>query len=130
MKNFLFTTVLALGGFAASQADAYTCTLESITSAPVPVGQEFGFAVLVSFVDVGPAPPLSYKPFEAVFHGTKDGVWDTGSGQHLMNVAGNHIEYLIATNPGGIAGNYLRFATIFLDGVLVCSTNSVSVVLQ
>lgn len=129
----LFAAMLAFGALASGQAEAYspfTCTLkaESPSGAnPVPVGQQFGFTVQVSFVDFGPPPPISFKPFAVVFHGTRNGVPDTGSGQYLMNAAGNYPETVLNTNPGGIAGNYLRYALIYRDGQFVCSTNTVSI---
>lgn len=125
----LFAAALALAALAAGPASAsYTCTLSFISPSgtnPVHVGQAFGFGVEVSFLDFGPYPPPSFKPFEVVFHGTRNGVWDTGSGQHLANVAGNYPETIMSYNPGGVAGNYVRYATIHRDGQFVCSTNSV-----
>ncbi len=74
----LLAAILALGGLASGQAMAnYTCTLGFVSPSgtnPVHVGQQFGFSVLVSFVDFGPYPPISYKPFEVHFHGTRNGV--------------------------------------------------------
>ena len=125
----LLVALLALGGLASGQASAnYSCTLGFVSPSgtnPVHVGQQFGFSVLVSFVDFGPPPPISIKPFEVHFHSTRNGVWDTGSGQHLANVAGNYEETIMSYNPGGVAGNYIRYATIYRDGQFICSTNSV-----
>lgn len=125
----LLAAVLALGGLTSGQAFAsYNCTLGFVSPSgtnPVHVGQQFGFSVLVSYVDFGPRPTYPPKEFAVVFHGTRNGVWDTGNGQHLMDVAGNREETMLATNPGGIAGDYIRYATIFRNGQFVCSTNSV-----
>lgn len=127
----LFATALALGVLASGQAEAYSsyhCTLEAVSPSgtdPVHVGQQFGFTVEVSFVDIGPPPPITLKQFAVVFHGTKNGVPDTGSGQHLMDAPANYPETVLATNPGGIAGNYLRYALIYRNGQFVCSTNTV-----
>ena len=128
----LFAAALALGALASGQAEAhvpYACTLKAESPSgthPVHVGQQFGFTVEVSYVDMGPPPPPSFKPFAVVFHGTRNGVPDTGSGQHLMNAPGNHPETAMTYNPGGIAGDYLRYALIYRDGQFVCSTNTVS----
>ena len=128
----LFAALLALGALASGQTEAnspYTCTLKAVSPSgtnPVHVGQQFGFTVKVSFVDFGPPPPPSIKPFAVVFHGTRNGVPDTGSGQHLMNAPSNFPETVMTYNPGGIAGNYLRYALIYRDGQFVCSTNTVS----
>lgn len=123
----LFATVLMLGGLASGQALAsYQCTLGvDSASNPVPVGQPYSVSVHISFVDFGPYPPPSYKPFAVVFHGTRNGVWDTGSGQHLFNAAGNYTEVVGTYNPGGVAGDYIRYALIYRDGQFICSTNSV-----
>ena len=118
----LLVALLALGGLASGQASAnYSCTLGFVSPSgtnPVHVGQQFGFSVLVSFVDFGPYPPITIKPFEVHFHGTRNGVWDTGSGQHLANVAGNYEETIMSYNPGGVAGNYIRYARNLPEGPL------------
>jgi hypothetical protein len=130
----LFAAALALGVLASGQAEArssHTCTLEAVSPSgtnPVHVGQQFGFTVqVIQWPTFGPHPPISYKPYEVIFHGTRNGVMDTGSGQHLMNAPLNFPETTLATNPGGIAGNYLRYALIYKDGQFICSTNTVSI---
>lgn len=126
--------VLALGGLSAAPAMAsYTCTLQVENPSgydPVPVGQPYGFTVMISFVDVGPAPPPTYEPFAVVYHGTRNGVNDTGSGQYLHNAPGNYPKTVMTYNPGGVAGNYIRYALIYRNGQFICSTNSVYVGLQ
>jgi hypothetical protein len=151
----LFVAVLALGGLAvATQATAaissgsdgsaylpdtqwsdgtFNCSLDFVGYLnPVPVGWPFGFTVSNWFLDFGPpAPPNpSYKPIQVVFHGTKNGVTDTGSGQHLLNAPLNLSETGMMDNPGGIAGNYIRYAKLYLNGQHICTTNSVYVVLR
>ena len=127
----MFVAVLALSGIAAGDAAAYspyTCTLEFLSPSgynPVPVGYEFGYRVTISFVDFGPYPPITYEPFEVVYHGTRNGVPDTGSGQHLHNAPGNYPKTVMTYNPGGVAGNYVRYALIYRNGQFICSTNSV-----
>ena len=127
----LLIALLALGGLASGQASAnYTCTLEFVSPSgtnPIRVGQQFGFTVQVSYLEPGPPAPYppATKPFAVIFHGTRNGVWDTGSGQHLMNAPSNYPETTLSYNPGGIAGNYIRYATIYRNGVFICSTNSV-----
>jgi opacity protein-like surface antigen len=127
LKSLCLAALIACG-MSAGQAAAYspyTCTLRHIGTNPVGLGQSYGYALRISFVDFGPLPPPSYKPFQVVFHGTKNGVPDTGSGQYLWNAAGNYTEQLMTYNPGGVAGNYVRYALIYRDGHFICSTNSV-----
>jgi hypothetical protein len=155
----LFFALLALGGMTvAAQATAlssgsdgstnlpdtqwsggsYECSLDFVGYLnPVPVGWPFGFTVSNThlFLDFGPSlppnpPDPSYKPIQVVFHGSKNGVTDTGSGQHLLNASKNLPETGWMDNPGGIAGNYIRYAKLYLDGQHICTTNSVSVVLR
>jgi hypothetical protein len=151
----LFVAILALGGMAvAAQATAalssgsdgstnlpdtqwsdgtFLCNLDVVAYFnPVPVGWPFGFTVSNGFLDFGPnAPPNpSYKPIQVVFHGSKNGVPDTGSGQYLMNAPLNLSETGWMDNPGGIAGNYVRYAKLYLNGQHICTTNSVFVVLR
>ena len=135
-RTSLFAALLALGGIAAGDAVAYspyTCTLDVVVPSgynPVPVGQQYGFRVQISFVDFGPPPPVTYEPFQVVYHGTRNGVNDTGSGQYLHNAPGNYPKTVMAYNPGGVAGNYVRYALIYRNGQFICSTNSVYVGLQ
>jgi len=129
LKKTLLFTALALCSLPAGQALAYDyyCSLKvNSVQNPVAVGQPFGFSVRLSFVDFGPPPPISIKPYAVVFHGTKNGIPDTGSGQHLINIAGNYTEQLNTYNPGGMTGYYIRYAKIYLNGQLLCTTNSVS----
>ncbi len=125
----LCMAALVLCGMSAGQAAAaspYNCQLRHVGAYnPVPVGEAYGYALRISFVDFGPLPPSSYKPFQVFFHGTKNGVPDTGNGQYLFNAAGNYTERVMTYNPGGLTGNYVRYALIYRDGQFICSTNSV-----
>lgn len=121
--------VAAACSLLAGQAAAYSptqCTLELVSDYnPIPVGQSYGLRVTISFVDFGPLPPPSYEPFAVVYHGTRDGVPDTGSGQYLHNAPGNSPKTVTTYNPGGIPGTYLRYALIYRNGQFVCSTNTI-----
>lgn len=155
----LFVALLALGGMTiATQASAaqangadysgsngstnlpdtqwsdgtFYCSLDFVGYAnPVPVGWSFGFTVSNAFLDFGPTPPPNpqYKPIQVVFHGSKNGVTDTGSGQYLLNAPLNLPETGMMDNPGGLTGSYVRYAKLYLNGQHICTTNSVLVVL-
>jgi hypothetical protein len=124
----LFVALLALGGLAAGPAAARTCTLELITSGnPIAVGQSYTLKVtFVRGVDFGPPPPPDY-PYQVIFHGTRDGVRDTGNGEYFMNVLANGTPSTVSSyNPGGIAGQYMRYAEIRMPppyNQVMCYTN-------
>jgi hypothetical protein len=124
----LFVALLALGGLAAGPAAARTCTLElNAKSSTIAVGQSYSLTVrFVRGVDFGPPPPPNY-PYQVIFHGTRDGVWDTGSGQYLMDVLANGTPSTVSSyNPGGIAGQYMRYAEIRMPppyNQTMCYTN-------
>lgn len=127
--KFAIAAILAAGSLSAGQAAAYTpfhCTLELISDFnPIPVGQPYSLRVKISFVDFGPLPPPTYEPFEVVYHGTRNGVSDTGNGQYMHNAPGNYPKTVTTYNPGGVAGNYIRYALIYRNGQFVCSTNAI-----
>lgn len=124
----LFLALLALGGLAAGPAAARTCTLElNAKSSTIAVGQSYSLTVtFLRGVDFGPPPPPSY-PYQVIFHGTRDGVWDTGSGQYLMDVLANGTPSTVSSyNPGGIPGQYMRYAEIRMPppyNQVMCYTN-------
>jgi hypothetical protein len=133
-RKALFLAILALGGLAAGPVAAHTCTLELITSGKViAVGQSYSLKVtFLRGIDFGPPPPLDYQ-YQVIFHGTRNGVSDTGSGQHLMNVLANGTPSTVTTwNPGGVAGQYVRYAEIRMPppyNQTMCYTNVISATL-
>lgn len=127
-RKTLFLAVLALAGLAAGPAAARTCTLElNAKSSTIAVGQSYSLTVTFQRgIDFGPPPPPNY-PYQVIFHGTRDGVWDTGSGQYLMDVLANGTPSTVSSyNPGGIAGQYMRYAEIRMPppyNQTMCYTN-------
>jgi hypothetical protein len=125
----MFVALLALGALAAGPVAARTCTLQLIAgNSPITVGQSYGLSVTFERgVDFGPPPPARY-PYQVIFHGTRNGVWDTGSGEHLMNVINNSTSTIWGYNPGGIPGQYMRYAEIRMwNGQWMCNTNAIFV---
>lgn len=126
----VLVAILSLTGLSISDAKAtYRCGLE-VSPGFVLVGQWYSFQVWINFVDFGPPAAPSSKPFEVIFHGTRDGRPDTFGGEHLLNIAGNYREEIGGYNEGGYGGLYMRYAEIRRNGVPVCITNSVYVELQ
>ena len=143
----LFIAVLALSGLAAGQATAQDsekdppshpnigsadCSLAASHSY-VPIGQSYNYSIRVSFVDFGPLPPPTFRPFTVVFYGTKNGVSDIGpEGEtYPSNIPGNHTAILPGYyNTGAFAGNYVRYALIYRNGQLFCVTNAIGISLQ
>lgn len=91
---------------------------------PVPVGQPYGFPVMMSFVDVGPASPPTCEPFAVVCQGTRNGVNGIGGGQSLRNAPGNHPKTVMTCNPDGASGDYIRYVLIYRTARFICSINS------
>ncbi len=127
-RKCLFLVLLVLGGLFAGPAAARTCTLELITSNnPIAVGQSYTLKVtFLRGIDFGPLPPPDY-PYQVIFHGTRNGVWDTGNGEYFMNVLANGTPSTVSSyNPGGIAGQYMRYAEIRMPppyNQVMCYTN-------
>lgn len=120
---------LALCGVLAGPAAAQSCSLELTTNSdPIRVGQSYGLTVRYDIgVDFGPPPPLDYQ-YQVIFHGTRDGVPDTGGGQYLMNVISGTPSSVWTYNPGGIPGQYMRYAEIRMPPPYnhpVCYTNAI-----
>lgn len=117
----------ALCAMAAGPVAARTCTLELLTSSnPIAVGQPYSLKVtFLRGVDFGPLPPPNY-PYQVIFHGTRDGVWDTGSGEYFMDVVNGVPSTVSSYNPGGIPGQYMRYAEIRMPppyNQTMCYTN-------
>ncbi len=127
LRTMLVATAL-LGSLAVGQASAsYRCGLK-VNPSYVPVGGTFSYSVILRFVDFGPLPPPSVKPFTVVFFGTGIG---SGGETYPQNIPGNYVAVLPGYgNPGGISGTYTRYANIYENGQLLCTTNSVTVTLQ
>jgi hypothetical protein len=129
--------LLSAFGATSAQADEY-CSL-SVSSWYVPVGASFSFDVNIGAkILPGPLPPNGigyYAPLTVVFHGTKNGVWDTGPNgwQHPSTVGFGTSTLTGYGNPasGGFGGQYDRYAFVYdRFGNFYCSTNSVSTILQ
>jgi hypothetical protein len=138
----LLIAALALAGLAAGQASAQdseknspnypNCSLAASHSY-VPVGQSYNYSIRVSFVDFGPLPGPTFRPFTVVFYGTKNGVSDIGpEGEtYPSNIPGNYTAILPGYyNTGAFAGNYMRYALIYKNGQLFCVTNAIGITLQ
>ncbi len=145
--KFLFSAVLALGCLAAGQVSAQDSEKDppghpNIGSAHcslaashfyVPVGQSYSYSIRVSFPDFSPLPPPTFRPFTVVFFGTKNGVSDIGPGgeTYPSNIPGNHPAVLPGYfNTGAFTGSYVRYARIYRNGQLFCTTNTISMSLQ
>ena len=142
-----FIAALALGSVAAGQASAQNsekdppghpnigsadCSLAA-SHHSVPVGQSYSYSIRVSFVDFGPPPPPTYRPFTVVFFGTKNDVSDIGPGgeTYPSNIPGNYPAVLPGYfNTGAFTGSYVRYARIYRNGQLFCVTNAIDMSLQ
>jgi hypothetical protein len=143
----LLIAALALAGLAAGQASAQNseketlshpntgtnlCTLAA-SAYTVQVGQSYSYSVRISFVDFGPPAPPTYRPFTVVFYGTKNGFSDIGPGGETYpgNAPGNYDAVLPGYfNTGAFTGDYQRYALIYRNGQLFCTTNTVKMTLR
>jgi hypothetical protein len=102
----------------------------------VPVGGTFSFStVFVRLIDFSPPPPPDFPRFRVVFYGTRDGVNDLPNGfEHPGLVASGWQTLTGYGNPGGISGEYRRYALVYdvLSGATtpMCRTNEVAARLQ
>jgi hypothetical protein len=116
----------------AGHASATTCIL-SVSSNDLPVGQPFTFGVYITpGILHGPLPPPSFRPYSAVFYGTKNGVSDIPPGGETYPALfpNNYSTLTGYGNPGWCNCDYLHYPLIYANGQLVCVTNSVNVTLQ
>ncbi len=132
LKSIIMSALLLSGWVCGQASAAVSCTL-SASSSYIPLGQLFTLGVNINpGLLPGPLPPPTYRPFTVIFYGTKNGVSDIPAGGETYPAL---FPYYYSTltgygNPGGLSGNYLRYALIYKDGQLFCVTNSVNVTLQ
>ena len=140
----LFIAALVLGGLAAGQASAQNSEKEfrdntgtrcSLTASHyyVPIGQSYSYTVWTAYTQFSPTPPPTDRPITVVFYGSKNGVPDIGSGgeTYPATFPGNATVNLPGYfNTGNFTGTYFRYAVIHRNGVPVCVTNAVSMILQ
>jgi hypothetical protein len=145
--KLLLTAFLALGGLAAGLAGAqsseneprenngyngYRCSLTA-SHYYVPIGQSYSYTVWTAYTQFSPLPPPTDRPITVVFYGSKNGVPDIGPGGETYpaffpgNATVNLPGYF---NTGNFTGTYFRYAVIHKNGVPVCVTNAVSMILQ
>jgi hypothetical protein len=128
--------VLLMGTLASVAAHANPiCTL-GVNQPTVAVGQPYSFNLYIFRTQFSPVPPAGFPQFRVVYYGFKDGINDLPNGWEYPNLAplgaSSQGGYF---NPGGLSGNYYRYAVIY-DTLFgkpsgpLCVTNGVSVTLQ